>query len=110
MKNTANKDMTKKVKTVEELFLCECGDTSDQVIMQWFDDQDDEYPNVYVSFFLRKKPLWERIKLGIQYIFGKRSKYGEFGEVILKPEDYEKMQKVTDFLKKSYDAIEKKET
>ena len=99
--------MPKQSKVNTELFLCECGDTSDQIIMQWWDDQDDEYPSVYATFYLRKEPLLKRIKLALMYILGKRSRYGEFGEVILKPEDYLKMQKVTDFLKRSYDMRQK---
>lgn len=36
----------------------------------------------------------------VKYVFGKRSIYGDFDEVIIHPNDAERLQKVVDFLKK----------
>ena len=36
---------------------------------------------------------------GIKYIFGHRSKYGDFDEFIIKPEDADKLQRATDYLR-----------
>lgn len=92
-----------------ELFLCTCGDVSDQIIMRyWTDYEKDVYPSVYVSFYLNELPFFKRLWYGIKYIFGYRCKYGHFGEIILKPEDYTKMEKVVDFLKKVYKYEEEK--
>lgn len=92
------------------LFLCSCGDVADQILMNyWTDYENDSYPCVYASFHLNTLPFFKRLWLGIKYIFGYRSKYGDFGEVILKPSDYTKMQEVANFLKKVYDYEEEKE-
>jgi hypothetical protein len=96
--------------TRDYLFMCECGDSQDQIIMRLFVDDfsetndnknDLEEPCVYATFHLNKFPFWKRLKLGIKYIFGYGCKYGNFGEVIIKPTDYPKMQEITDYLKKA---------
>lgn len=92
------------------LFLCSCGDVADQIIMNyWTDYETDDYPCVYVSFHLNTLPFFKRLWLGIKYIFGYKSKYGDFSELILRPKDYTKMQEVANFLKKVYDYEEEKE-
>jgi hypothetical protein len=35
---------------------------------------------------------------GIKYIFGRQSRYGAFDEIILKPEDVSKFEKVVEHL------------
>ena len=88
------------------LFICACGDTEHQLIMRYFGDDDD--PEVYVSVHLTPEyKWWKRVILGIKYIFGYRSKYGEFDEFIFKPNDYEKLQGVVDFLKEAYEKLKK---
>ena len=98
-----------KTKDDKIVLLCECGDVSDQIIMRWFCNlEPDDEQDVYVSFFLRKLPFFKRVVLGLKYIFGYRSKYGEFGEVIIRPEDYTDVERVAETLKKEYERREKK--
>ena len=40
--------------------------------------------------------MWYAIK----YVFGARSIYGDFDEVIINPNDADRLQKVVDFLKR----------
>jgi len=54
---------------------------------------------VYVHVHLNKKPFWERLKYGIKYIFGYKSRYGAFDEFIFSPDDAERLQSVVNYLK-----------
>lgn len=80
----------------KELLLCQCGDPSHQLIIFY----DDENHAVYVSVNLvPERNFFRRLWNGIRYVFSnKRSIYGDFDEVILKPEDADKLQKAVDLL------------
>lgn len=83
---------------IEELLLCQCGDSAHQLIM--FYDDDPEAPAVYVSVHLTpERNFFKRLWRGIKYVFcNKRSIYGDFDEIILRPEDAYKLQKAADVL------------
>lgn len=82
----------------KELLLCQCGDPSHQLII--FYDNDTENPNVYVSIHLVPETnFFKRLWRGLKYIFSnKRSIYGDFDEIILRPEDADKLQRAVDVL------------
>lgn len=90
----------------EELLLCQCGDPAHQLIM--FYDDDVEAPAVYVSVHLSPEPnFFKRLWRGIKYIFfNKRSIYGDFDEIILRPSDAEKLQRAVDLLEGMNEKIE----
>ena len=89
-------------KMNKELLLCQCGDPNHQLIMFYDDDAENngENPAVYVSVHLvPEKNFLKRLWRGLKYIFSnKRSIYGDFDEIILRPEDADKLQKATDLL------------
>lgn len=90
--------MKKQIKTVDELFLCECSDKEHQIIMSY--EKDDEFPAVFCSIHL--VPEWnifKRIRNAVRYIFGHRCAYGDFEEFIFKPEDADRLQSVVDYLR-----------
>lgn len=72
-----------KIEYSKHLFVCDCGDLEHQFVVSYFDDDLDF---TYVHVYLKKMPLWSRLKAGLAYIFGKQSRYGAFGEVLLTPE------------------------
>lgn len=81
-----------------EILICECHSPEHQIMFS-YEDQDPNWDEVYVSIHLNKRPFWERFKYGLMYIFGRQCNYGAFDEVILKPKDYKKLQKIVDYLK-----------
>jgi hypothetical protein len=83
----------------EEILLCQCGDPAHQLIM-FYDDTPDA-PCVYVSVHLApERNFFKRLWRGIKYIFfNKRSIYGDFDEIVLRPEDAEKVQEAADILR-----------
>ena len=74
----------------QELFICECHDTSHQFIIS-ADPLTVEFPEVYVSIHLnRDHNIFRRMWTAMKYVFGMRSTLGDFDEVIIKPEDADK--------------------
>lgn len=84
---------------IQEIFICECGSSEHQFIIRKFEDEEE----AYLTIHLNKKPLLKRIKYAFKYIFGYQSRYGAFDEIILNPDDADKLQKVVDSLKTNTD-------
>lgn len=82
----------------EELLLCQCGDPSHQLII--FYDDKQEVPTVYVTVHLSpNRNFLKRLWRGIKYIFfNKRSIYGDFDEIILRPNDADKLRRAVELL------------
>ena len=79
----------------QEFFICQCNSPEHQLIFNYF--KDDKFGDVTIH--LVPDTFWRRIKNAIKYIFGYRSKYGDFDEFIFKKEDANKLQSVVDYLK-----------
>ncbi len=52
---------------------------------------DNEFPELYMSTFLSTGGFFTRLWLGIKYVFGYRSKYGNFGSWTLQENDIGKL-------------------
>ena len=77
----------------KELILCECGSMEHQIVFIWFDDNKDN--EVFAQIHLNtEKSFYERLVSGIKYIFGYKSKYGNFDEIILSSTHIEGLKKV----------------
>ena len=86
----------RKNNDIQELFVCRCHDIHHQFIIRTVDF--DKHPEIYVSVFLYRYDFFKRLVNGIKYIFGHRSVFGYFDEVIIRPEDAPRLQKVVDML------------
>ena len=85
---------------IEELFICQCGDPSHQFIIA-ADKETTEGPCAFISVHLsREHNIFKRMWYAIKYVFGARSIYGDFDEIIINPNDADRLQKVVDFLKR----------
>ena len=91
--------MKNKINKAPELFICECHSTDHQIIILY--SEDDGYPIVYSHVHLNERPFWERLKYGIKYIFGYKSRYGAFDEFIINPKDAKKIEDILIYLKKT---------
>lgn len=90
----------KEFKTTTELFICQCGDPSHQFIITT--DNDPNIRGAFVSVHLnREHNIFKRIWNAFKYVFGKRSIYGDFDEIVINPEDAGRLQKIVDFLKEN---------
>ena len=79
-----------------ELLICQCDSTEHQIC--FFYSEVDKY--VFMHVHLNKLPFLERLVYGIKYIFGRKCKYGAFDEFIFNHEDYEKINRIANYLKK----------
>lgn len=80
----------------KDILICGCHSTDHQMVILY--SEDDGYPIVYSHIHLNKRPFWDRLKYGIKYIFGHKSRYGAFDEFIFDPNDSDKLQGVVDYL------------
>ena len=61
------------------LYLCRCGSLQHSFVVT-ADELD-----MFLEIHLSPLPFWDRLGNAIRYVFGGRSKYGDFEEVILSP-------------------------
>lgn len=61
-----------------EIFICECNTPEHQFLLT--SDEDYIYLTSYLSPYLG---FFQRLVLGMKYIFGYKSKYGAFDTIIL---------------------------
>jgi len=86
----------------KDILICDCHSTEHQLIILYEEDESpngEKYPMCYFHIHLNKRPFWERVKYGIQYIFGRQCNYGAFDEFIFNPEDSDKLQELVYYLK-----------
>ena len=62
------------------LYTCRCGSLEHMFVVS-ADDQD-----LFLEIHLAPAPFFERVLHAIRHVFGYRSKWGDFDEVLLEPE------------------------
>ena len=76
-------------ESINIYFECECH--SDEHTLKFKLFPDIEEPELYTSVYLRQwRPWYKRIWVAIKYIFGYKSKYGDFDCFSMKREDASK--------------------
>ena len=84
---------------------CICEDIGCTLRFKFFDDETDERVHfLYIDVYLRNKKWYKRIWRGIKYIFGWRSPYGEFTEILY---DTDKVKELQAFLEEYIKATPK---
>lgn len=72
-----------------ELFICTCNDVQHQFVVHKLDDE------IYIEVLLNpERNFFKRIWIAIKYIFGHKSIYGYFDEIIVKPKDIDRLCKI----------------
>lgn len=79
------------------LFVCQCGDIHHQMVIT-FDDDPLFNDALFFEIHLSDTGFWKRLKYGILYILGRKSRfgYGAFSEVMLSKNE---TQRLIDILK-----------
>lgn len=77
------------------ILICDCHSTEHQLIIRE-DIEEEGYKEAYVSIYLREKSFFNRLKLGIKYIFGYKSKYGAFDEILLSKNNTKQLKEMLD--------------
>ena len=86
------------------LFVCDCSDISHQVIVS-FDSDPCFNDTIFVCVHLTDVGFWKRVWYSLNYIIGKRSKFGDgaWAEVLL---DKQKTAKLIQTLQTHYEEME----
>lgn len=75
------------------LFICNCSDIEHQMIVSI--DSEDKEKEIYVSIHLSDyHNFFQKLWIGIKYIFGKKSKYGNWDVIILNEKDMIKLKEI----------------
>ena len=85
----------------EHLYVrCSCSSPEHQLHIHfntWTNDSNIIDEEMSISIFLQEKPFLKRLVMGIKYIFGYKSKYGHFGEILI---DKNTAKEIKDFMGK----------
>jgi len=65
---------------------CACHLNEHQINLLYWADEEEE-PELYLSPHLCPFPFWTRLWLGIKYILGYRSRYGDYAGLVLFKKD-----------------------
>jgi hypothetical protein len=89
----------------EDILICQCGSPAHQMILGY--DDTDDMNTVYVAIHLAPHHSFlTRLWRAIKYVFSNtRCDYGDFEEVILRPQDADKLIKAANFLKNKKEDI-----
>jgi hypothetical protein len=63
------------------LYVCQCG-SLEHTLFVCAEEED-----FFLEVHLAPLPFWQRVRNAVGYVFGRRSRYGDFEEVLLSPED-----------------------
>lgn len=77
----------------KEAFFCSCGSNEHFFVLTKFEGEEDF---VYLSVYLDRPRFFKRLINAFKYVFGYKSKYGEFSEVCLDRETQTLLQQFLD--------------
>ena len=66
---------------IAAILTCSWSGCEHQIEWAYFEDDDDR--DLIVKFRLSTPGFWQRVWTGIRYIFGYKSRYGDFDEMVL---------------------------
>lgn len=81
---------------IRDILICACHSTEHQIIFSRDDEDIDKM--IYCTIHLCPLPFFQRIKLAIKYIFGYRSKYGNFDEFLLTEQHVKQLKNIITYL------------
>lgn len=91
-----------------ELFVCQCHDVSHQLILSILEDNEDR--EVYCSYHLETLGFWDRLRNISLFLLGKDRREGDFGCMLINPEDAERLSFFLEYLKDNTTTLSKNYT
>ena len=86
---------------------CTCSSIEHNLRFLYFDDNKDcRDHDLYIDVYLESPSGYKRIWRALKYVFGYKSRYGDFTEIIY---DVEKVKELKVFLDEYLEAVPKKE-
>ena len=82
---------------------CICGGDEHRLVFSKAGvDSFDPYTLLYVNHFLEEKPFFQRLWLGVKYIFGYKCRYGHFQETLLPYQSVAKLKELCEQVLNDY--------
>jgi len=85
-----------------EVLICECFSPDHQWLLTVMDVKYDKNTTIREGFIhphLVKKGFWHRLKYGIKYIFGRRSRYGAWDEILITKDNIRPLEEFVNKIK-----------
>ena len=79
--------------------ICSCCSYEHQVHFNYWEETGDDGTvgrEMFMQIHLADRPFWQRLKHGLAYIFGHKSRFGEFDEIILSGKHAEAFREIAD--------------
>lgn len=73
-----------------EFVTCACH--QDEHVLHFHTFKDDK--EIYISFYLEMQPWYKRVINAVKYVFGHRSRSGDFGEIMLDEQRIHQLVKI----------------
>jgi len=74
----------------------ECSCSCESHVLRFIWDPDPENPMIYASMFLNSFSFFKRLWLAIRYVFGFKSEYGHFDEIMIQHHQLKKLRDMCD--------------
>lgn len=75
------------------LFICDCSDIEHQMIVS--SDPEETEKEIYIAIHLSDYiNIFQRLWIGVKYIFGKKSKYGNWDVLILNQKEIIRLKEI----------------
>lgn len=101
-----DKESKMNFNTKEHFIVCACRDLEHMMRFQYFADDEDIERIIYFETHLRTwRNIFRRYWEAVKYLWGYKSRYGEFDEVLM---DKEEVKKLVDYLQEYLDTFEAK--
>ena len=95
--------MNKIAFETKEVLICDCQSDEHQYLIYYSEDEyhnGQKIPTVYIHpHLITYRSFWKRLVYGIKYVFGYKSKYGDWDEFMVSPKDANKIQEIVNYLK-----------
>lgn len=73
---------------IHNYFECECGSPEHTLVFRYNEEDNELYTMVFLNQY---RNIFKRIWVAIKYIFGYKSKYGDWDCFVLRPEDKDRL-------------------
>jgi hypothetical protein len=89
-----------KYNSANDILICECGSTEHSMVLRLWDfgldgslweEDPDSNVSLTLEVFLLDSTFWKRLKKGLKYIFGYKSRYGHFDSLEVSYNDAQKI-------------------
>ena len=85
----------REIKNREETFTCQCTGLDHQFTFRLWDDEEFQYTLLSLEPLLNfGLSWWRRVIVATKYVFGFKSRFGPFDDILIKDEDIPRIESI----------------